>query len=129
MLTKIVKYHKDWIKIAISLLRSKEEAEDLIQEMYIRLHNYNIKIDDIKYKQEVNRYFIYTVIRNLALQKIRKRHFVDNIDDLVIPEENNEYLINNQPLLNASWMCQGKRGCWDGTKGYWFNKNLNIYII
>ena len=80
MLKHLSKYHSDWIRIAFSLVGNKEEAEDIIQDMYIRMHDKGITYDDIRYgKDDVNRYFIYLIIRNMSLDLIRKKH-LDIVD-------------------------------------------------
>ncbi len=38
MLEKVSKYHNDWLNIAKSYL-SKEDAEDIVQELYLQLHS------------------------------------------------------------------------------------------
>jgi len=35
----------------------------------------------------------------------------------------------NQPLLNAQWMLDGKRGFWEGTGGYWEGKTKDAHTI
>jgi RNA polymerase sigma factor (sigma-70 family) len=77
MLEKIYKYHNEWILIALSFVNNKEDAEDLVQEMYIRLNHYEVKIDDIRYKDSVNKLFIYTVIRNMALRFLKNKKRID----------------------------------------------------
>ena len=65
MLKKVSKKHNDWIKIAQTYL-SKEDAEDIVQELYITLHDYNIKESKILWNGEINRGFIYIVLTNLC---------------------------------------------------------------
>ena len=40
ILEKISKYHKKWIEILTALGCNKVLAEDLVQEMYIKVHQY-----------------------------------------------------------------------------------------
>ena len=71
----------------MAFLNNREDAEDLVQEMYLRLHGYHIKFSKIKYKDEVNRYFIYTVLKNMALQFIRKKVYTVEIQDVAADQE------------------------------------------
>lgn len=71
MLEKVAQYHNDWLRIANSFLNNKSDAEDIVQEMYINIHKK--KLEEIRYKDEINRYFVYKVIKNLALQFLKNK--------------------------------------------------------
>lgn len=73
MLEKVSKYHSDWLRIAKSFLNNKEDAEDIVQDLYLTLHRYDIKEDKIRYKDEINRGFIFIVLRNLIKNFVRDR--------------------------------------------------------
>ncbi len=87
MLDFVSKNHKEWLRIAMSFLGNKEDAEDLVQDFYLRLHKYNVKRDKILYKDEINKYFIYINLRNLALDAIRKRKEYIPLDELDVSNE------------------------------------------
>jgi len=87
MLKKVCLYHKDWIRIAYSFLNSKEDAEDLVQDMYIKLDRLNIELYNVKYGDDVNKYYFYTVLRNMAFTFIKKRKDNIDINDLEISNE------------------------------------------
>ena len=84
ILKEIYKYNNDWIKVAYSYLRNKEDAEDLIQEVYIKIHTKlnNGKINDITYKNTINKYFVYKVIRNAAIDFLRKKKSYVDIENI-----------------------------------------------
>jgi len=86
ILKEIYKYNNDWIKVAYSYLRNKEDAEDLIQEVYIKIHTKlnNGKINDITYKNTINKYFVYKVIRNAAIDFLRKKKSYVDIENINI---------------------------------------------
>jgi len=90
MLNFLYKYHDDWLRIADSFLNNKEDSEDIVQNMYLRLHKYNVKLEDIKYKDDVNRYFIYTTLRNMCFLflKMKREKPVINIDDVSVYYKN-----------------------------------------
>jgi len=87
MLEHLCKLHNDWIKIAYSFLQNKEDAEDLVQNLYIRLYDYKVPLEKIKYKDDINRYFMYVTIRNMALQFIRKKVFTIDLDQVQVEVE------------------------------------------
>lgn len=119
MLEKVSKQHQDWLNIAKSFL-SKEDAEDIVQELYITLHKYNIKENKIRYKDEINRGFIYIVLTNLinAFKRSRNRQKRDvrlnrNIEDakelqqgsfitVEVNDDTLEHLYHNIPYLIGS---------------------------
>lgn len=65
--------HSDWIKMAKSFKLSDNDANELVQEMYIAIDKYVKNIDDVMYnKEEINTFYIYTTLRNLFWQKKHK---------------------------------------------------------
>ena len=60
--------HDDWIHMARSFGCSEDDANELVQEMYIRIHRYVESPEKIMYNEtEVNTYYIYVTLRNLFL--------------------------------------------------------------
>jgi RNA polymerase sigma factor (sigma-70 family) len=87
LLEILAKRHSDWVRMVISFGCEPDLAEDFVQEMYLRLHNYNITIEKITYKGEVNTLFVYrTLLRMYLLYKTAKQkvEYVDlrAIEDL-----------------------------------------------
>lgn len=91
MINEIYKYHSDWLNVAYSYLNNKQDAEDVIQDVYIKIISKinNGKIKNIKYKDTVNKYFVYKVIRNSCIDFIRKkRSYIDvEIENIKVIEE------------------------------------------
>ena len=75
VLNEVYKYHSDWLTVAYSYLKNKEDAEDIIQDVYLKIHTklQSGKINNIKYKDTINKYFVYKVIRNTCLDYLRKK--------------------------------------------------------
>jgi len=94
----IAKKHNDWIKTVIYFGCDKETAEDIVQEMYIKLIK-SIKSNglDIMYnKNEINYYYIYKTLKSLFIDLKRKEKNITiySIDE--VRSENNEKRINIQ---------------------------------
>ena len=87
MLNELVKYHKDWLNIAYTYLNNRQDAEDIVQDMYIRIHDYGIELDRVRYKNGVNKYFFYQVIRNMCLLFVRNRYNTVSIDTIPLTPE------------------------------------------
>lgn len=67
------KQHKKWLRIAQSF-GLNEEAEDLVQDMYLKVYDWNGKHNKtLMYNSnEVNYYFVFVVLKNLFNDKMRK---------------------------------------------------------
>ena len=83
----IAKKHKEWINIVISFGCGKEIAEDIVQEMYIKIQLKLEKGLDIMYsKEEINYYYIFKTLRSLFydLKRKSKNITILNIEDNII---------------------------------------------
>jgi DNA-directed RNA polymerase specialized sigma24 family protein len=96
LLTILAARHTDWIRMARSFGADQELAQDIVQEMYVRLYKYVEDAEKIMYNEkEVNTFFVYVTLRNMytSLMKAKARfEFVDisTIEDDLIFEEANE---------------------------------------
>jgi len=95
ILIKIAQRHKDWRYIVQSFGCNSETAEDLVQEMYIKLKR---KLDeglDISYDDNFNYSYVFKTLRTLFLDLKRKEKKVNfvNIEDIQIltKEDNIDY--------------------------------------
>ena len=54
-----------------------EDAEDLVQEMYLKIHDWKGKYDKtLMYNEtEVNHYFVFKVLRSLFLDKVKRKTY------------------------------------------------------
>ena len=60
VLELLFKKHRDWCDIVESFGVNSDTAEDLVQEMYIRISKYVKKGNDIMYDDtEINYYYIF----------------------------------------------------------------------
>ena len=70
----LAKDHKKWLNIVRSFGLTYD-AEDLVQEMYLKVYQWNGKYDKTLMfnETEVNYYFIFRVLRNLFLDKCKTK--------------------------------------------------------
>ena len=90
MLEKLAKHHDLWIKMLVNLGCDVETAKDLVQDMYLKLHRLVKDTKRIMYKDDVNRYFVWTTLRNMYyshLREKRKSIFYEILDNDDIVEE------------------------------------------
>jgi RNA polymerase sigma factor (sigma-70 family) len=78
----IAKDHNRWITIAKSF-GLKDDAEDLVQDMYIKINQWKGKYDKTLMfnDKEVNQYFVFKVLRNLFLDKVKKQKKIIKLSD------------------------------------------------
>lgn len=81
VLIEAYKKHKQWCEIVESFGCNSDTAEDLVQEMYLKLHGLLESGLDIKYDETVNYYYIYKILRTLFLDLKRKEKRVNYIDE------------------------------------------------
>lgn len=100
MLIELSKKDEYWRKTAFYICKDKSLADDLVNDMYLKLHNYNKQIND---------FFVIMVIRNsfydLKKKEKNNRKFkyeCDNIENLNIFDENFEPNDNQQDILEAT---------------------------
>ena len=73
VLEKVAQYHSDWVELA--KLFDADWADDIVQEMYLLLHKYNVTEEQCFTNSKVNRGYIFIILRNIYFQlhNIRKR--------------------------------------------------------
>jgi DNA-directed RNA polymerase specialized sigma24 family protein len=81
------KRHKNWIEIVESFGCNKDTAEDIVQEMYIRLDRLSKSGLDIMYKDDINYFYVFKMLSTMFLdlkKKELKTIFIDlkEISDL-----------------------------------------------
>ena len=93
MLKKIYSYHTKWINTAKKLGATKEEAEDIVGDMYVIIGNMLNRGLNISYGDDVNYFYIYKCLKTSFLQ-LKKRQQKENSTslDLVVDISSAEYL-------------------------------------
>jgi DNA-directed RNA polymerase specialized sigma24 family protein len=70
LLDILAEKHNDWVKMAMSFGCQKDQANELVQEMYLRLYKYVDNPGKIMYNdKDVNTFYVYITLRNLFLSK------------------------------------------------------------
>ena len=86
------KKHKDWINITKSFGCNPSSAEDIVQEMYIQLHNDIVKGLDLSYNADINHYYCYKVLRGIYCNIYKKeakqiKIYLEDINELKQAED------------------------------------------
>jgi DNA-directed RNA polymerase specialized sigma24 family protein len=76
LLSKVSSQHKEWVKIVTTF--GSDYPEDVVQEMYIRVHKYGQKEKVLNESGEVNLFYIWTLLRNCwhDSNKLNKLEFI-----------------------------------------------------
>ena len=70
----IHKKHQTWIDIVKSFGCTQETSEDIVQEMYIKIHKYLEKGgSSIMYNDEINYYFIFKTLNSIFIDIKRRK--------------------------------------------------------
>jgi DNA-directed RNA polymerase specialized sigma24 family protein len=94
--------HNQWVEIVQTFGGlNKEECEDLVQTMYILLIKNTQKGIDYLYKDEINYYYVFKILRGLYVDLIRKKSKVklislENIEPVTEIDHNNYDEIYNK---------------------------------
>lgn len=64
MLEKLAENHKKWLAIAYNMCKCKDKANDIVQDMYLKMYELNKIVDDG---------YIYFVIRSIFIEEKRKQ--------------------------------------------------------
>jgi RNA polymerase sigma factor (sigma-70 family) len=67
-----------WRKIALNICKDKDLADDLVQEMYLKLYDC---------EKQINDFYVIIVLRNLFLDICRKKKYTISIDDIDLRTE------------------------------------------
>jgi len=100
MLEKLAKHHDLWVKMLINLGCNYQTAQDLTQEMYIRMHRLVTDEKKIMYNdEEVNHIFVYVTLKNMYFdyKKAKGRYtFFEYLESDDVDYEADERFIDDQ---------------------------------
>lgn len=114
----IAKKHKQWIEIVQTFGCNKSTAEDLVQEMYIKVKKIIDKDQDIMFNEDEENYFyIYKTLKSLFLDLKRKEQKVKvyPLEDLHKDLIDSEY-VDYENIMNS---VQDELG-----KQFWYDKKV-----
>lgn len=120
MLEKLAVHHVLWIKMLINLGCDVEDAKDLVQDMYIRLHDLVKDPKRIMYGDEVNRYYVWITLRNMYFSSLKKKrnnifYELRDSDDVELNEYNSSedsaflFLESQIESITSKWEIYDKR--------------------
>lgn len=104
MIEELSKKDALWRKVALNICKDKQLADDLVQEMYLKLYDC---------KKQINDFYVVIVLRNLFLDTIkqknkRKQVDIDSFYDLEANTSNFEMDDEETKIVNEMyWLAKG----------------------
>ena len=93
MFEKIYADHNKWINTTLKFGCTKEEAEDIVGNMYVIIGGMLNKGLDISYGDQVNYYYIYKTLKTSFLQMVNRKNKQNNVSlDLILDIESGNYV-------------------------------------
>jgi len=114
----IFKKHKVWVDIVCSLGCNPQTAEDIVQEMYIKIHKKKQSGLNIDYgDNDFNYYYVFRTLKNLFYDLKRKQNKVKIIDiEYCNNMSSNDNFIDYQVAYNEIKKTLNKM--------YWYDKKV-----
>jgi RNA polymerase sigma factor (sigma-70 family) len=99
------KKHNEWLRMAMSFGADRDTAQDLVQDMYLRMYKYVENPERIMYNEdEVNTYFVFVVLRNLYVSSKKGMTFTELEElDGEMDEPNYEMETAHNNLIDQMW--------------------------
>jgi len=120
----LTKFHKDWINIVKSF-GEINYSEDIVQEMYLQVHRYNVE-GKIIVNGEINRAYIWIILKNsfLAVQREKTKAFKVPIEEVCYLEYEEESLDKHEAKELIDEKIKEEINNW-----HFYDKELfNIYL-
>jgi DNA-directed RNA polymerase specialized sigma24 family protein len=104
VLEKLYKKHDIWCNIVKSFGCDKDLAEDVVQDMYLKIAKLLKKGTDISYGDDVNYFYIYKTLTSIFLDYVRKNKRIANYDFDLYDNPDSvqvDYIKNYEKILDA----------------------------
>lgn len=100
MLEELSKKDSYWRKVALNICKDKMLSDDLVNDMYIKLHNCT---------KEINDFYVVMVIRNSFLTHIKSKKTI-SIEGFDHIQQTNDFEVDDKQkeiLDNLHWQAKG----------------------
>lgn len=131
-LSKVAKYHTTWVKIA-KTLGAKDYAEDIVQESYLKLHQYSSE-DKIFHKGQISKGYMYFVIRSVFYNYLNQKNkiYKVQIDDYFKDNDFREILQKDLEKFSANDNIEKEKAFWrlckkmdnELNEWHWYDKSI-----
>lgn len=99
-----------------------DDANEVVQEMYVRLHKYINNPEKIMYNEtEVNGYYVYITLRNIYLSEVQRRRKMVNLPDPSFINVKDEQ-VNIEERLSFDKIIDGIND--EVKQWYWYDRKI-----
>lgn len=131
MLDELSKNDKNWREIATAICGNPQDADDLVNDMYIKLHK-----SKKTYKQ-IDKWYVIRVIRNLFIDQCRKRKtisiegmvFIQQIDETLEDRKIINEALNELRLLDREILLHTRERSYSANERYLGIKRSTIFSM
>lgn len=109
MLERLYKHHNELIALAVVF--SKQDAEDIIQDVYIKVSLY-AKEDKLFINDKLNKHYLFIIIRNVYITNYHKKNHTEDITNFEI-EYNDFNELEEIDWFNFMTKCKAEVDSWD----------------
>ncbi len=81
MIQELSKNHEEWLKIALHICKNTYLADDLVQEMYLRITKYPTE-------KEINNFYIYVIIKNCFYDHLKQEKQYTQLNERTLEQPN-----------------------------------------
>ena len=125
ILKLITQRHKEWHYLTMAFGCNRETAEDIVQDMYVKIISILDKGTQITYKNDVNTYYILKTLKSIFIDKTRKEKTfhqisIDHFDDWTSLFFDNQY----ESQDNVNFDSVNKKIQKELKKLYWFDSKV-----
>ena len=103
ILEKIAKHHKLWVKQVISFGCKPSDAEDVVQNMYIKINTLINSGLDITFDQDINKFYIYRTLKSLFYDQCRKEAKIQKVNIEYLEKYVKEDTLFAKDQISDSW--------------------------
>jgi len=135
LLERAAKHHSLWCNMVSKLGCNKSMVEDVVQDMYIKIHTQQQKGKNIFYGKDVNKFYIWMVLRSIYIDYLRNENKsvfcgfndTESLDNILSNHEDDSthYVHDNDyDLYNLYNDIQKEIDSWDEKGLFPYNKTV-----
>jgi DNA-directed RNA polymerase specialized sigma24 family protein len=128
MLEKLAEKHEDWVGLVKKLGCNYTVAEDVVQELYLRLDKYREKVESkvINEDGEVNTFYVFVTLRNLLRDVMNIENGYVDVEEWLFEEADNEVDFDAENAhLEIMKRIKSESNSW----GPYHSKLFNLYYM
>jgi DNA-directed RNA polymerase specialized sigma24 family protein len=125
MLSKVVEKHDEWVNLANKLGSPSHLAEDVVQEMYIRLNTYATEDKVLNADGTVNNFYVFVALRNTLRLLVKEEAKTTPVEEFLYNAVDGEVdMQKEQAFSRLMHKIQEEADTW----GAYHSKLFNLYF-